>query len=167
MIRTAIASVLLLAGLGMAADAAAQSASDSFDVTANVVTTCRIQAGADLAFGAYDPTTDTDATGSTIIEVRCTNGTVAPIALDDGDKGAGGDCTTRAMSDGSANTLAYGLYQSAGTGSPWGCTVGSNTYSYTASNAGWNNITVYGVIPAGQGAPVGNYSDTVTATITF
>lgn len=166
MIRTALASAMLLAGLGLAADAAAQSASDSFDVTANVVTTCRIQAGADLAFGAYDPTTDTDATGSTAIEVRCTNGTSAPIALNDGLNGAGGDCETRAMAAG-ANTLAYGLYQSAGTGTPWGCTTGTNTYTYTAANAGWNTITVHGVIPAGQDAPVGDYTDTVTATISF
>lgn len=166
MIRTALASALLLAGLGLAADAAAATASDSFDVTANVVTTCRIAAGADLAFGAYDPTTDTAAAGTTTIDVRCTNGTSAPIALDDGLNGGGGNCETRAMSDGT-DTLDYGLYQSAGTGTPWGCTTGTNTYTYTATNAGWNTITVHGVIPAGQNAPVGNYTDTVTATITF
>lgn len=168
MIRTALASALLLAGLGMAADAAAQSRTDSasFQVTANVETTCRIEAPNNLAFGPYDPTIDTAATGTTTIRVRCTNGTSAPIALDDGANGGGGDCTTRAMSDGS-NALAYGLYQTAGTGSPWGCAEGANTYTYTASNAGWNNLTVHGVIPAGQDAPVGNYSDTVTATVTF
>lgn len=166
MIRTALASALLLAGLGLATDAAAQSASDSFDVTANVVTTCRIQAPNDLAFGAYDPTIDTAATGTTTIRVRCTNGTSAPIALDDGLNGGGGDCTTRAMSDG-ANTLAYGLYQSSGTSTPWGCATGTNTYTYTATNAAWNNVTVHGVIPAGQNAPDGSYSDTVTATINF
>jgi len=166
MIRTALASALLLAGLGLAADADAATASANFDVTANVVTTCRIEAGNTLGFGSYDPTSDTDATGTTTIRVRCTNGTSAPIALDDGLNGAGGNCETRAMSDGS-NTLGYGLYRSAGTGSPWGCTAGTNTYTYTATNAAWNTITVHGVIPAGQNAPVGNYTDTVTATITF
>jgi spore coat protein U-like protein len=166
MIRTAIASAMLLAGLGLATDADAQSASDSFDVTANVVTTCRIEAPNDLDFGAYDPTTDTAATGTTTIRVRCTNGTSAPIALDDGLNGGGGDCTTRAMSDG-GNALGYGLYQTTGTGTPWGCAEGTNTYTYTASNAGWNDLTVHGVVPAGQNAPVGNYSDTVTATVTF
>lgn len=166
MIRTTLASALLLAGFGMAADAVAATASDSFQVTANVATTCRIQAGADLAFGPYDPTSDTAATGTTTIKVRCTNGTAAPIALNGGLNGTASNCETRAMSDGT-NALAYGLYQSAGTGTPWGCSEGVNTYTYTASNAGWNDVTVHGVIPAGQNAPVGTYADTVTATITF
>jgi spore coat protein U-like protein len=165
MIRTALASAFLLAGLGLAADADAATDSASFDVTANVVTTCRIEAGNTLAFGPYDPTTVADATGSTTIRVRCTNGTSAPIALNDGLYGNGGTCEDRAMANGSER-LAYELHQDASGANSWGCGAG-NTYNYTATSAGWNTITVHGVIPAGQDALVGNYSDTVTATITF
>lgn len=165
MIRTVLATALFAAGLGLATNAQAVTDTANFQVTANVVTTCRIEAGNTLAFGAYDPTSTTAATGSTTIRVRCTNGTTAPIALDAGLNGGGGNCTTRAMAAGTER-LTYGLYRSAGTDSPWGCAAG-NSYSYTATNAAWNTLTVHGVIPAEQDAPVGNYSDTVIATVTF
>lgn len=165
MIRTVLATTLIAAGLGLAPAAAAQTDSANFQVTANVVTTCRIEAGNTLDFGNYDPTSTAVATGSTTIRVRCTNGTTAPIALNDGQNGGGGDCTTRAMAAG-GNQLAYGLYRTTGTGSPWGCAAG-NSLSYTAANAAWSTLTVYGQIPAEQNAPVGSYTDTVTATVTF
>lgn len=75
MIRTVLCSALLLAGAGVAADATAATDSAGFQVTATVVQSCRIEAGNTLAFGNYDPTSDTAATGSTTIRVRCTNGT--------------------------------------------------------------------------------------------
>lgn len=165
MIRTVLATALFATGLGLAANAQAATDSANFQVTATVVTTCRIEAGNTLAFGNYDPTTTAAATGSTTIRVRCTNGTTAPIALDAGQNGGGGDCTTRAMAAGTER-LAYGLYRSAGIDSPWGCAA-ANSYSYTATNAAWSTLTVHGVIPAEQNAPVGSYSDTVIATVTF
>ena len=169
MIRTLLCSALLLAGAGVAADATAAFASANFQVTATVVQSCRIEAGNILAFGNYDPTSDTAATGSTTIRVRCTNGTSAPIALNQGVNRTGDTtCVNRAMKPAvAADELTYGLYQSAGTSAPWGCAGGTNTYSYTAANASWNTLTVHGVIPAAQNAPVGAYADTVTATITF
>lgn len=167
MIRTLLCSALLLAGAGVAADASAAVASANFQVTATVVQSCRIEAGTTLAFGNYDPTSDTAATGSTSIRVRCTNGTTAPVALDQGVNRIGDTtCINRAMKSATTDELSYGLYQSAGTGTPWGCAV-ANTLTYTAGNASWNTLTVYGVIPAAQNAPVGAYADTVTATITF
>ena len=169
MIRTLLSSALLLAAAGVAADASAAVASGNFQVTATVVQTCVIEAGVTLAFGNYDPTSDTDATGSTTIRVRCTNGTTAPIALNQGVNRTGDTtCMNRAMKPAAAaDLLSYGLYQSAGTAAPWGCAGGTNTRTYTAANASWNTLTVHGVIPAAQNAPVGVYADTVTATITF
>ena len=168
MIRTLLCSALLLAAAGVAADASAATASASFQVTATVVQTCRIEAGATLAFGNYDPTIDAAATGTTTIRVRCTNGTIAPIALNQGVNRTGDTtCVDRAMTSATANELSYGLYQSTGISAPWGCAAGTNTLSYTAANASWNDLTVHGVIPAAQDVPVGAYTDTVTATITF
>jgi len=168
MIRTLLCSALLLAGAGAVADASAATASANFEVTATVVQSCRIEAGATLAFGNYDPTSDDVATGSTTIRVRCTNGTAAPIALDQGVNRTGDTtCVDRAMKSVTTDELSYGLYQSAGTSEPWGCADGTNTYDYLATNASWNTLTVHGEIPAAQDALVGVYTDTVTATITF
>lgn len=164
MIRTLLCSALLLAGTGVAADASAAV----FDVTATVVTACLIDAGNTLAFGNYDPTIDTAKTGTTTIRARCTNGTIAQIALNQGGNVAtGSTCTVplRQMASGTER-LSYHLNQT-GTGTPWGCTVGTNTRTHTAPNASWNTLTVFGVIPAGQNALIGAYTDTVTASITF
>lgn len=167
MIRISISAILLLAGLGASKAAAAQqTASATFDVTANVVKTCRIEAGNTLGFGAYDPTSATATTGTTTIRVRCTNGTSAPIALNGGANGSGAGCTTRAMASG-AQRLSYELYRDDARTQPWGCTDGTNTRTYTATNAAFSTLTVWGSIPAGQNALVGNYTDTVTATVTF
>ena len=170
MIRNLLCSALLLAGAGVATTASAATDTAGFQVTATVVQSCRIEAGNTLAFGDYDPTSDTAATGSTTIRVRCTNGTTAPIALNQGVNVSTVDstCMNRAMKPAAAaNLLSYGLYQSAGTSAPWGCATGTNTFSYTATNASWNTLTVHGVIAAAQNVPVGAYADTVTATITF
>lgn len=168
MIRTLLASALLFAGAGIVTDASAASDSAGFQVTATVVKSCRIEAGNTLAFGSYDPTSDTAATGTTTIRVRCTNGTTAPIALNQGVNRTGDTtCVNRALESSAADELSYGLYQSAGTTAPWGCADATNTRSYTAANASWNTLTVYGVIAAAQDAPIGDYTDTVTATITF
>ena len=168
MIRTLLCSAVLLAGAGVAAEATAATASTTFQVTASVEKTCRIEAVSSLAFGNYDPTSDTAATGTGTIRVRCTTGTIAPIALNQGVNRSGDTtCVNRAMKSAASDELSYGLYQATGATTAWGCAAGTNTYSYTAANASWNNLTVHGVIPAAQTAPIGAYTDTVTATITF
>jgi len=76
LLRTMLA-VSALALLAAATPAAAQSATATFQVSANVLKTCTIVANA-IAFGNYDPvgangTAPADQTGT--VTIRCTRGT--------------------------------------------------------------------------------------------
>ena len=69
------------------------------------------------------------------------------------------------MSDGVASFLAYALYQDSPRTTVWGNTAGTGLVH--AGDGASHAITVYGTVAAGQNVPVGSYSDTVVATITF
>jgi spore coat protein U-like protein len=163
----------LIAGAGMAALVAglvgasqsqvqATTATSSFTVSASVTANCTISAGA-LAFGAYDPvvtnaSTDLDQTST--ITVACTKGSTGVVSLDNGTNASG---ATRRMKSG-ANFLSYEMYNDSGRSVVWNA---SNTVSYLAASKATSSLTLYGRVAAGQDIPVGAYTDTVIATITF
>jgi spore coat protein U-like protein len=64
------------------------------------------------------------------------------------------------------NHLSYGLYSDIGHTTNWGTTNGQVTGTGTGAAV---PITVYGQITAAQAAaaPVDNYSDTITVTVTY
>jgi spore coat protein U-like protein len=66
------------------------------------------------------------------------------------------------------NTLNYTLYTTSGRTSIWG---DGTLSTVTANGTGTGNnqtLTVYGRVPSGQSnLAAGNFSDTVTATITY
>jgi spore coat protein U-like protein len=64
-----------------------------------------------------------------------------------------------------AGTLAYGIYQDQNN-TVWGSDGTSQSFTPT-SNGADTGLTAYGKIPAGQNAPVGNYSDTVAVTVAY
>ena len=142
----------------------AQSATDTFSVTAEVIDACTITAN-DLDFGNYSAISGSNVDASSTLEVTCTNGTSYSVALDEGTT-SGGTLTTRLMTDGS-NTLDYNLYTSAARTTVWGDgTSSSVTVSGTGSGS-LQSLSVYGRIPASQSVAIGSYSDTITATISF
>jgi spore coat protein U-like protein len=144
-----LASALLLAGA--AAGASAQSASTTFQVTANVAASCSVTA-TDLAFGQYDPFAATPLDSTSTISITCTNmhGYAYSVPTP----------TARSMAGPGAATLNYGLYNEAARTSGFG---GAGT-----GNGSAQSITVYGRIPAGQTlAVVGSYSDLVTVTVNY
>jgi spore coat protein U-like protein len=162
----------LIAGAGVAAlvgafvstqsNVQAATATSSFAVTASVTANCTISAGA-LAFGAYDPvvanaSTNLDQTST--ITVACTKGSTGTVSLDNGTNFSGG---LRRMKAG-ANFLNYEMYNDSARTTVWNAT---NTVSYTAASKATSSLTLYGRVPSGQDVPVGSYSDTVVATITF
>ena len=63
-----------------------------------------------------------------------------------------------------ANYLTYEMYNESAHTTVWNA---SNTVSYTAASKASTGLTLYGRVSAGQDVPVGSYSDTVIATITF
>lgn len=161
--KSTIKAVVLTLAISMMSVAAfAQTTTtNANNITANVVENCRIENFA-VAFGAYDPTSTvaTDASGT--VRVRCTRGTVASIEMGLGANEGG--TGIRKMTDGT-DLLDYILYSDALRTTEW--TVAS-PLAYTATDAAWATQTIYGRIPAEQlTVGVGNYVDTVQATINF
>jgi spore coat protein U-like protein len=160
--RRLAVSLLTAATLALAlaaGPARAGSATNDLTVTATVLGSCTI-APATLAFGAYDPAGNKDA--SAPITVSCTSGTTYWIGLGLGNNG------NRTMAGGTAESLAYELYRDVPGGVVWdnavfpvstANTVGAGVAPYTT--------TVHGRITAGQIVSTGAYSDTVTMTVNF
>jgi spore coat protein U-like protein len=166
----AIAAGTLLAGHAYAGPSPQSS---SFQVTASVANSCIITSTSNIAFGAYDPaqthfTTALDANGS--VNVRCTRGTAALVTLGEGNQAAAtSTCAAplRQMTDGGTGRLRYDIYQDATRATPWGCdTTNDQGFTAAASNVA-TTLTTYGRIPAGQDVAAGNFTDTVTVTVTF
>lgn len=131
-------------------------------VTANVPNKCTVSASA-VAFGDYDPTANSDATGG--VTVQCTKGTAWSISMDDGSVTTAGRQMKHATL---ADELNYQLYSDASRTSVWGTGSGGSAVTGTAADSSAQNLTVYGRIPSGQNtASVGNYSDTITVELSF
>ena len=64
------------------------------------------------------------------------------------------------------NQLNYNLYTDAARTVVWGNGSGTSSIQTVARNR-TTTLNVYGQIPAGQDAVVGNYTDTILATVTF
>lgn len=153
------AAALVLAPL------ASQAGTDTgtLSVTASVDAACTI-GDALLAFGAYDPLATTALTNTTTFDVQCTNLTPYNITLDGGGSGAtSGNARTLQLTPAGATGLTYELFSDSGFAVPLGVGVqlpgiGDGTVQ---------SVSIYGSIPAGQFVAVGNYSDSVIATINF
>jgi spore coat protein U-like protein len=135
------------------------TATTTFSVTATVLANCVVSASP-LAFGNYS-SLQLDAT--TTVTVTCTSGTTYNVGLDAG-VGSGATVATRRMSG--VGTLNYTLYSDSSRTTVFGNTVGTNTVAATGSGAA-QPLTVYGRIPGGQYPAAGNYTDTITVTVTY
>ncbi len=161
-ILAVLAAAACLAAPGLAH---ADSTTDTFTVSAHVVSSCEVIAN-DLDFGDYNPVVAANVDAATTLSVTCTNGTDYNIGMNLGD-GAGASTATRYMVDaGAAHALSYTLYQNAARTTLWGTTVGTNTRAGAGTGSA-ATIDVYGRIPMSQTAPSGNYSDTITVSVTW
>lgn len=143
--------------------ASAAATTGSFGVTANVTVNCKVT-GTTLAFGAYDPTSATDLDGTSTLTVKCTKGAVvASVQL---DKGANAGAGTQRQLLAGADKLSYNLFTDAARSLAWTAATTGNGFT-SAGPSTPNTLTVYGRIPLGQDVPVGNYTDSVTATVNF
>jgi spore coat protein U-like protein len=146
--------IATLSGLGFSATA-------RFRITANVLDACSVSA-TDMAFGAYSGTTINTTSG---ISVSCTNTTDYNVGLNAGTA-AGATVTNRNLTGPEATLLHYRLSRDPAHRINWGNTVGADTVRGTG-NGTVQQLFVYGQIPASQTVPPGNYSDTITVTVTF
>lgn len=148
----------------------AGSAASNFTVSAAVTATCSIST-VNMSFGNYDPitanaTTPLDVNGS--VTITCTKGASTYIDLSAGSNAANAIGTTRAMATAGPDYLSYDLFQDSGFATVWGVGNPGNAFvPPVAPNKNARTFTIYGRIPAGQGSTVGNYTDTVTATVNF
>lgn len=144
--------------------ALADTDTTTFEVTATVADSCTVEAD-DLVFGAYDPFAGTALDEEGEVRVHCTKGTDYDIGLDEGENP---DVEQRRMSHETEGEefLDYELYSDPGRESRWGDTSGTDTVSDTGTGSVQAH-PVYGRIPAEQNVEAGNYSDTISVTVSF
>lgn len=160
-----ITAVAVAAGTGVSAQAA--NATSNLGISASVSANCSINTTQALSFGGYNHIS-TNASNPLVstgkVEVACTTGSDSPsISI-----GQGGFYdtinSTRRLADG-ANFLAYKLYQDENYETEWSSGAGNEVNA--KANGSFVEYTVYGRIDSNQNVPVGNYSDTVSVTVTF
>jgi spore coat protein U-like protein len=147
----------------------AGSVTGTMNVTATVVANCAFTSGT-LTFGNYDAIA-VNATAplkisnsTTALSISCTKKTSATISLNNGTHSASCSGSKRCMSDGTGDYLNYAIYTDGTFATIWDKT---HTVSYTSTGAGTPVLDVNAELAAGQNAPAGSYSDTITATATF
>ena len=154
---------------GVSINSYADTATSNLGVSASIAATCTISTSP-AAFGAYDPvvthkSAPLDVTGT--VTTTCTNGSAVLITLGQGanaDTGSDDATPLRRVKSGS-NYLSYFLYSDTGRTTEWG-----NDTSSVIPDPGpgaASALTIYGRMPADQNMPVGSYTDTVVATVTF
>ncbi len=141
--------------------------------------TCSINS-ASLSFGTYNPLSSTPlSNNSASLTVTCSNGTGSGAATPNPSialsSGSAASFSPRTLKSGS-NSLNYNVFTESSYTTVWGdgtgstatrsVTVNSPTGKATSSNS--TSLTLYGRIPSGQlNAAAGNYSDTLTITVTY
>jgi spore coat protein U-like protein len=113
-----------------------------------------------LTFSVYDvfSTLSEDITGT--ITVRCSPAVPYVLSLSPG----AGSYASRVMENGPF-TLSYNLYIDASRVTVWGD--GSGGTATVNGNAEEATYTVYGRVPARQNVQMGEYTDTLVATVTY
>lgn len=150
----------------------------TFTAQTQVNANCTLSTSA-VAFGSYDPiganqTADLNSIGT--ITIACVKGSAPTIGLDLGGNASG---TTRRMQNTTVagNFLQYELYLPSGTApnaacsfpgtTVWGTSGGNLFDPGAAPSKNARTYNVCGTIPAGLNPVIGNYQDTVVATVNF
>lgn len=164
--RIAVFIIALACLVGAADFGHAATATSNLTVSATVAGICTITT-TPVSFGTVSSASITTAQGS--VGVMCVNGAPYTVTLNKGGVPAG---APRAMSVGGQTMVNYELYKDAGLTQIWGDTQFAGTYPMGAGSVGTatggpQTITVFGKAQAVSGAPAGNYTDIVVATINF
>lgn len=166
--RTALAAALLAA----APLALAQSTTtDTMQVSITIENACTITANP-LEFGTQTSVnSNVDAATTVVLDCSAVDSAVA-ITFGNG-AGAGATFDSRKLTSG-ANTIDYSLFvdssrtQHLGDGAGNGAALVTDTNGNTGSTGTVQTFDVYGRVFGGQGPkPVGAYTDTVVATVSF
>jgi len=135
-----------------------------FTANATVPASCVIEIANNLNFGTVPGLINNNNDQTTSLSFTCTKTTPWKVSLDDGLNVTG---TTRRMRLGAtSNYVQYELYSDSARSQRWGNTLDIDTVNNTGTGSS-QSLTVYGRVPAPQSVPSGDYSDTVTVTITY
>jgi spore coat protein U-like protein len=103
------------------------------------------------------------ATGT--ITAQCTNGDAFKISLNGGASNQV-NARTMVLSGGNA-TVGYQIYSDAQHTTLWGDGSSGTSAVFGTGSGNTASFTMYGVVPAQNTPQPGNYTDSVTATISF
>jgi spore coat protein U-like protein len=135
-----------------------------FTASASVADNCTIGITTDLAFGHVPSQISADQDQTSSISFTCTGRTPWQVGLNGGLHASG---NTRRMRLGATDSyVSYELYRDPSRTLRWGDTLDTDTVSGTGTGSE-QGLTVYGRVPASQSVPHGDYSDTVTVTVTY
>ena len=160
---------LAAAGLSLISVPASYAAiaTNTFQVTANVLAQCSVTA-LNLGFGAVDPLGGNVDQTSTVT-VKCTKNSPYTVGLNAGAT-TGATIAARLMANG-ADTMSYQLYSDSARTAVWGNTAAVPSWvAGTGAGMGTGQVlTVYGRVPTGQtNLAVGSFTETaVTVTVTY
>jgi len=161
----AVAFVALAALPAISRAQAHVTATAGMAVGIEIVAACTVSV-ADLNFGAYASNSKTPVQGQTTIQLRCGAGAVAELSLDAGTGPGATTSNRRLEQDSGKSRLDYDLFQDPGRTVHWGNRSGVDTLEVVATGA-QQTVPIYGQIPAGQRAPDGTYSDTITLRVQY
>ncbi|HEY3052956.1 MAG TPA: spore coat U domain-containing protein [Thermoanaerobaculia bacterium] len=164
--RPALIALLIVSAVAFAGATRAETIGARMEVTATVVTNCRVVVPP-LSFGTYDPlathaTQPADASAN--LTVSCTRNTAAAVTFDFGLHAPSG--SDRAMSGPGAEPLHYQIYRDAARSQVW--SQGTEAMRMISRGVGTpDQLTVFGRIPPRQEVEPGAYTDVLTATVEF
>lgn len=133
--------------------------------TAEAAPGCSLSTVTGVAFGTYDPLASQALTSAGSVSLCCEDmGGSVSIDLSLGNSGT---AASRTLIHGT-DSLAYNLFMDAGLTQVWADGFdGTAHYGPVQPSNGCTSIPVYGAMPAGQTVPAGQYSDSLTLTLSF
>jgi len=168
----AISSAAGLLAAVLAGGVQAGNSTGILTATITIKSNCHLTATSEVSFGTVDPTTPSNVSGAGSISVACTKGTtISSIVLNQGNNFGG---STRRMSDGTGDFVAYELYTDSSHTTLWGDNTsgigGALASGFTASSSAGaaQSFSVYGLVRANAvDVPANTYNDTVNVTVNF
>jgi spore coat protein U-like protein len=124
---------------------------------------CSVTAGT-LAFGNYNPMNGSTATTSAIFTVTCNQNTNVTVTFSTGQSGT---YFPRYMKAGGTNQLDYNIYGDANHTEVIGDGYNGTYYYVGTAGPGGSYARYYGLVPSSQNVLPGNYSDTITVTVSY
>lgn len=138
-----------------------------FTASATVDNHCYVTTN-DLNFGSVSSLAAGPITGTSTLNVQCSNGTPYQVGLSNGVNSTGD--TNRSMKNTSTAVLVrYDLYQDAARSVRWGnnSAAGGDTLNNQTGTGAYTPITIYGQAYPDASTTAGNYADTVTVTLYY